>query len=218
MIKNNSCLYFFDYIYLTKKLIMKKLLVFGFLFVGTFLLTNAQKIKLTEGDVSPLKGQTEFNVVFTYNNMSVGKFDKEADYVSTKKADYNKDEAGRGDKWATAWVADRKNRYEPDFIELFEKNCTMKLGNNPSAKYTMTINTFRTEPGYNIAMMKKNAQVDLEIVITETGSNKVIAKFTILKSPGRTFGFGDFDTGVRIKEAYATAGKYFAKQLTSLLK
>lgn len=197
---------------------MKKLFVLGLLFVGALQLTNAQKIKLTEGDVSALKGQTEINVVFTYDNMSVGKFDKEADYVATKKADYNKDEPGRGTKWAAAWVADRKKRFEPDFIELFEKNCSFKLGSYPSAKYTMTINTSRTEPGFNIAMMKKNAQVDLEITITETATNKVIAVYTILKSPGRTFGMGDFDTGIRIKEAYATAGKYFAKKLDDTIK
>ncbi len=197
---------------------MKKLFLLGLLFVGTLQLTNAQKIKLTQGDASVLKGQTEINVVFTYDNMSVGKFDKEADYVSTKKADYNKDEPGRGDKWAAAWVADRKSRFEPDFIELFEKNSTIKLGNHPSAKYTITINTSRTEPGFNIAMMKKNAQVDLEITITETATNKVVAAYTVLKSPGRTFGMGDFDTGIRIKEAYATAGKYFARELMDALK
>ena len=30
------------------------------------------------------------NIVFTYENMSVGKFDREEDYIASKKADYNK--------------------------------------------------------------------------------------------------------------------------------
>ena len=42
---------------------------------------NAQRIKLTEGSLDVLKNETSINVEFTYNNMSVGKFDKESEYV-----------------------------------------------------------------------------------------------------------------------------------------
>jgi len=197
---------------------MKKLFLLGLLSVSILQLATAQKIKKTEGDASVLKGQTNINVVFTYDNMSVGKFDKEADYVSSKKGEINEREAGKGDKWAAAWVSDRKSRFEPDFIELFTKNTSFLLGNHPEAKYTMTINTTRTEPGFNIVMMKKNAQIDLTITISETASKKTVAAYTVLKAPGRTYGYGDMDTGVRISEAYATAGKYFGKQLAGETK
>ena len=82
----------------------------------------AQKLKLVEGDLKSLAGQQEINTEFDYSQMKVGKFDKEEEYVSKKKEEYNKKEAGRGDNWAKAWVDDRKNRFEPKFNELFAKS------------------------------------------------------------------------------------------------
>src|SRR5690606_1491496 len=63
----------------------------------------AQKIKVTSGDLGFLKGQTTINVEYNYDNMGVGKFDKEEDYINQKVEDYNKKEAGRGDKWKESW-------------------------------------------------------------------------------------------------------------------
>ncbi len=60
---------------------------------------SAQKLKLIEGDLSILKNEKSINTVFTYDNMSVGKYDKESEYISKKKDDYNAKEAGKGDKW-----------------------------------------------------------------------------------------------------------------------
>src|ERR1700737_2200846 len=109
---------------------------------GSLLLTglitvsaNAQKIKLIEGDLSPLKSETSISAEFTYDNMSVGKFDKESDYVAKKTADYNKKEPGRGDNWAKSWVRDRESMYEPKFIELFEKESGMTVSTKKPAKY-----------------------------------------------------------------------------------
>ena len=52
---------------------------------GFSLSAYSQKIKLVEGDLSALKGLTGIKTEFSYDNMSVGKFPKEADYVSKKK-------------------------------------------------------------------------------------------------------------------------------------
>ena len=55
------------------------------LFMGFISLSAiAQKIKLIDGDLSPLKGETSIMAKFTYDNMSVGKFPKEADYVAKR--------------------------------------------------------------------------------------------------------------------------------------
>ena len=61
------------------------------------IVVNAQRIKLIEGDLSPLKGTTALNTEFTYDNLKVGDFKNEDDYIQKKKDDYNKKEAGRGD-------------------------------------------------------------------------------------------------------------------------
>lgn len=67
--------------------------------------------------------------------MSVGKYDKESEYIEKKKAEYNSKEPGRGDSWEKNWVRDRKANFEPKFIELFEKSSGMTV--SADAKYTL---------------------------------------------------------------------------------
>lgn len=177
------------------------------------IVVNAQRIKLTEGDLSPLKGITELNTEFTYDNIKVGEFSNEDDYIHKKTEDYNKKEAGRGDTWAKAWKADRAERFEPKFNLLFTDNSGgIKADKLPAAKYTLIFKTKFVEPGYNVGVWRKNASMDGEAWIVETADkNKVIAKITVDKAQGRIFGGFDFDTGLRIQEAYADAAKALAK-------
>jgi hypothetical protein len=192
---------------------MKKLLTLAaialFAFSGNL---KAQKIKVLEGSIDAVKAESSINLEYTYDNMSVGKFDKEEDYIAKKKEDYNNKEAGRGDTWAKAWVDDRKNRFEPKFEELFTEYSDKS--NSKKAKYTLIFKTIFTEPGYNVGVMRKNAQINAIALIVETANPaNVIAKISVDKALGRTFGGYDFDTGGRIAEAYADAGKALGKYL-----
>lgn len=174
--------------------------------------TYAQKIKVTHGSLDALKNEKEINIEYTYENMGVGKFDNEADYVKKRTAELNAKESGRGNTWAKAWVADRKDRFEPKFDELFTKTGDMTLSKN--AKYTIIFNTSFVEPGFNVGVMKKNAYIDGEVLIVETADrSKVVAKLTVEKAPGRSFWGNDYDTGERISEAYAMSGKALARKI-----
>ena len=171
----------------------------------------AQKIKLLEGDLSPLKGQKSIRTEFTYDNMVVGKDKTEESYIQEKKAKLNEKEAGKGDKWEQDWVDDRKNRFEPQFRELFAKNSEMTTADD-NATYTLIFKTTRTEPGYNIGITKQPAMIDGEAWIVETANkDKVIAKISIQKVPGSQVMGYDFDTGTRLQESYAKSGKDLAK-------
>jgi hypothetical protein len=184
--------------------------VLAILFISSF--ASAQKVKTTSGDKDILKSETAINIEFAYDNISVGKYKNEQDYIKDKTAEYNKKEAGKGDAWAVSWVNDRKSRYEPKFIELFTENSKMTV--SADAKYTLIFKLVSIEPGYNIGISRKNAQIDAEVWIVET-SNKAnkLATFTIDNVPGGTaFGY-DFDTGLRISEAFAKAGKQLGKSL-----
>jgi hypothetical protein len=141
--------------------------------------------------------------------LNVGK-ENEEDYVKRRTADYNSKEPGKGDTWAKAWVADRKERFEPKFGELFNENGDLKAGSYPSAKYTMVFHTTFIEPGFNVGITRKNSYIDAEITIVETESKKEVAKISLDNAPGRMMGF-DFDTGMRITESYAVSGKKLAK-------
>ena len=180
-------------------------------FTLTTATTQAQKIKLTEGDLAALKGQTVVNIEFTYDNMMVGK-KKEADYIAEKTAEYNKKEAGKGDAWEVHWVDDRESRFEPKFIELFEKYSNMDVRSQKDAKYTLIVHTIFTEPGFNVGVMRKNAEIDVEVLVVDaTDKSKVLAKIAADNIPGRNFSGYDFDTGLRIMESYEMGGKSIAK-------
>jgi len=172
----------------------------------------SQKIKKIEGDLAALKNETNINIEFTYDDMSVGKYKKEQDYIDAKKEEYNKKEPGRGDRWAKSWISDREGRFEPKFTELFSENSDMVV--TTKAKYTLIFHTTSTEPGYNIAISRKNAEIDGEVLIVETANrNNVIAKLSVTNAPGKTFMGNDYDTGERISEAYAKAGKSLGKYI-----
>jgi len=193
---------------------MKKLLFLFFIAISFQGL--AQKIKLTEGNVSALKGQNSVNLEFTYDGVSVGKYPNEKDYIDKKKADYNAKEPGKGDKWEKDWYGDRKGRFEPRFIESFT---AAGMSAKPDAQYTIVFNTVSIEPGFNIGIARKYAFIDGTAVLVATNDkSKVLAKFTIDNAPGRTYGGYDFDTGLRIQEAYATAGKGLGRFIAKNLK
>lgn len=177
-----------------------------------FLQANAQKIKTNSGNPDILKAETTLNIEFVYDNISVGKFKSEAEYIKAKTEEYNKKEAGKGDTWAASWARDKAARFEPKFIELFNINSGMT--ESKSAKYTLIFKTLAIEPGYNIAISRKNAEIDAEVWIVETDNrDKKVCTLSISNVPGGTaFGY-DFDTGLRISEAYANAGKKLAKYL-----
>jgi hypothetical protein len=187
---------------------MKKLFLFSVVLVSL----QAQRVKKLDGDVAELTSVKKMNVVFTYNDVTVGKY-TEADYIAKKVEEYNKKEPGRGEKWRDSWENDKPARFQPQFIELFEKNCDFAIGKYPTEKYTMTINTSRIEPGFNIYITRKNAEIDIEVKITETATKRLVAEYKMTGAPGRTFGGNDFDTGTRIEESYAKAGKEMGRYI-----
>jgi hypothetical protein len=175
----------------------------------------AQKFKIKEGSLDALKGVSKMNLLFDYSQMSVGKFKTEAEYVEKKKEDYNKKENGKGDKWEKDWIADRTERYAPQFTELFNKSSdNIKVGEYPNEKYTLVVKTTKTEPGYNIAIARKNAEISGEILVVETANpGTVLLRMTFEKALGRSFGGYDYDTGFRIQEAYADLGKALGRYM-----
>lgn len=184
-----------------------------FFLLSAFSEVRAQKLKLLEGDIAPLKNESSIVVAFSYDNMSVGKFEKEKDYIDKRTAELNAKEPGRGDTWAKTWVADRTNSFQPKFIELFTKYG--KLTISKDAKYTLIFRTTATEVGFvGYGIVRKNASIDGEAWFVETGNpSHVIAKISVEKAPGRGAMGYDYDTGLRLQEAYAMAGRSLAKYI-----
>ena len=67
--------------------------------IATLLLglqANAQKVKTTSGNADILKSETSINIEFNYDNISVGKYKNEQEYITAKTEEYNKKEPGKG--------------------------------------------------------------------------------------------------------------------------
>jgi hypothetical protein len=188
-------------------------LVFGAIALLSLSL-QAQKIKIESGDFDFLKGESIVKLEYDYSDMAVGKFDREEEYVNKKVEEYNKKYpgTGRGEQWKEAWIGDRKSRFEPKFEELLNNYLKPKgisiAPEHTDATCTMILKTTFTEPGFNVYVTKKPAMIDVEAIFVETANpDNVLGVISSLKNPGRTFGDADFDTGVRISEAYAKCGK-----------
>lgn len=181
---------------------------------------SAQKIKLVSGKLGFLKSEKSVAIEYDYSNMSVGKFKNEQDYVKKKTGEYNEKEPGRGDQWAQSWKNDRASRFQPKFEELLNKNVEgfgPVFGNGAKGTdVVMHVKTTFTEPGYNIVINRAPAMINLEITFKKGGSD--VAKITLAGAPGNTFGGYDYDTGQRISEAYAKAGKELGKFIVKSAK
>ncbi|MCO5260898.1 MAG: hypothetical protein M9916_12210 [Crocinitomicaceae bacterium] len=192
------------------------------IFSGVLTIGFSQSVKVTEGSLAPLKGSTSLNVEYDWSNFRVGKFEKETEYLDKKAAEFNQKEPGKGDTWKASWNADKEGRYQPKFEELFNKATVklgLNLGNSTVSKYKAIVKTTFIEPGYNVFVSKAPASANMEITIVETDNpSKVVAKIVITGSLGRTYGYGDMDTGIRIQECYALAGKKLGALLSKQLK
>ena len=199
---------------------LKKLLLTTLL-TGIVASGFSQKITILDGSLAPLKGEKILNIEYDWSGISVGKFPKEEDYIAKKTSEYNEKEAGKGDNWANSWNGDKTGRFQPEFENLFNKytgKLGLYLGNEKTSKYTAIVKTTFIEPGFNVYVTKKPASVDLLIKIVETDNkDNVVATIVSKGNLGRTYGMSDFDTGIRISESYALAGKklaaFFVKQI-----
>ncbi len=183
----------------------------------------AQKIMLTQGDLSFLKGQKNLKVQYDYTGLEVGDYNNEADYKKKKIKEMNDKESGKGDAWAESWERDKTVRYPEKFEELLNKIAAesgFKFSQNESGStYTLIVKTRFIEPGFNVGVMKKPAAVSFEYTFVETANpSNVKAVMTQKLVPGsQAMGF-DYDTGTRIAEAYAKAGKMLAAFIGKQLK
>ena len=180
----------------------------------------AQKIVLEKGKIDFLKNEKEVTVKFTYENMRVGRM-TEDEYVAKKKSEIDAKNPGGGEKWFQSWTNDRSTRFEPKFILLFNEQTSAKggvtIGTEAGGNYLMTVNTYFTEPGYNIGVSRKNSAVSLRATFTD-GAGNVMAVVTVDNASANDFWGTDFDVAYRVQESYAKAGRELAKFLIKKLK
>lgn len=198
---------------------MKKVITTFLLLSCIATLSFAQSIVLTSGSVDFIKDQKVIDFSFSYEEMLVGKL-TEQEYVDKKTSEYNKKEDGKGEEWKKAWYGDRTERFEPKFLELFDKYMS-EVGiaaGTEGAKYRIEINTDFTEPGWNVGVMRQNASVDLSCKVKDIETGEQVASIRIRNASANNFWGTDFTSGYRVQETYAKAGRELAKFLIKKAK
>ncbi|MGD0710382.1 MAG: hypothetical protein ABR968_04305 [Bacteroidales bacterium] len=199
-----------------------KLLVFCMIAIPFMAFINAANlgkgINLISGSVKALKGEKVLGVKYDYSNLKV--VDKpEAEWMKEEVAKKNGKKPGSGDKFKEAWYSDRASRFQPKFEELLNKyisdnGVSVSEKDTATAKYIIILETTCTDPGWNIGFTKRPSYIDAEVQIVESATKNAIAKLSIPKVPGSTYGSGDLDTGNRLAESYAKCGKELGTYLT----
>ena len=194
---------------------MKRILAFTILFATT--ICTAQNMIIKSGDFSFLKGQSEINVVFDYNQLKLMKENlTEEQYVNERTKDLNEKNKGVGDVWKKKWKSSREMIWNPKFLELVNTVLSKKKINLtfredlPTAKYTLIVQPAWIYPGWDIAMMKQAAKVSTRLKFVETGNeSNLLLEIITDKAPGDQFG-SNFSNESRIGEGFAKTGKTLA--------
>ncbi|MFC4686497.1 hypothetical protein ACFO4P_06060 [Epilithonimonas pallida] len=190
---------------------MKKLFLLGLIAVSTFL--TAQKMKVTSGSFAALKGITLYDVTFDYSNLKVDKFKTEEDFLKDKMK--KREEKGTDDDFKKSWFADREDRYEPKFIESFNKRePSIQVGKNNGAPYVMTVKTTWIYPGYNVGAWRQDSKINTTITISDKANpDKILLTVDYSDVPGGGAFGNDYNSGYRISESYAKLAKELAADI-----
>jgi hypothetical protein len=196
---------------------MKKTLLLLLLLIAVKVST--QRFETLSGEFKNLKGITEYNVIFDYSKIVVNGYETEAEYLEDKMKKREK-VAGKAEKFKEEWYANRKNMYEPAFINYFNKsfkNGEIKVSENVSAKYIMEITTTWVYPGYDAGTATEPAKISAIVTIKETANpNNVLLSIVFDKSIGLKHDIGN-TLGDRISWAYEKIAKSLAIQLKRFL-
>lgn len=194
----------------------KKLRVFA---IATIILlcanVHAQRFEVLSGKLEALQGISEYNVTFSYDGMKIHGYDSEEAFLK-EKVEKRQKNPEKAEEFAENWYAFRESKYEPRFIDYFNGrfgNGEIKMGKNPSAKYTLNVKTTWLYPGYGIGMGGEEAKVSAILTVFETANpSKVLLSLEFDKSIGlANKNYNDF--GDRISGAYEKLAKNLVMQV-----
>ncbi len=172
----------------------------------TVALKMSMFVQLTSGQLDSLKNAKIVNIEFKNDTTKVGKM-SENDYINLKVKELNEKESGKGDEWLINWhkkrasgekmMTESLNKSLTKAMLLFQKECL-------TAKYTLVVNSYAIEEGWDVFFESYPSVAGLSITIIETQDrNKEVARLTCagVGAPGQLAG------------AYADAGNRLGKAI-----
>ena len=173
----------------------------------------AQTIK----DFKLLKGQTEVEVVFNYENLRMMKDNlTEEQYVVNHSQNLEKKDEGSSAVWVRSWNRSKEDLWNPKFIQLANKYTDKKVkfkDKAPSSIYILFVDVLWIYPGWDAGIMKQGAKVTSTLrLVHRDNPTLVLAQESFENMPGNQFG-SNYNNELRIAEGFAKTGKVFAKKI-----
>jgi len=158
----------------------KKVLFAALLAVATVFGVSAQKLT---GNLSPLKGQEQVNVVIDFSGTTVnGKAEKVFIANETRRMK----EADK-EKWLKEWNENlRSQAHELFAVEVNRnlKNQTFSVGNYPDAEYTINVKVLDIKPGSFMPVSRSSAlKVEVNFV-GKDGKSFANIPYKTISNPG----------------------------------
>lgn len=133
-----------------------------------------QEIKLI-GDVKPL-GTNELSIKYEYSDITVGAQIEETYLDSTVKT-LNDKEPGKGDLFRKEWFTARKTKYEPKFVEIFNRwGPRVGLsGTNDStgSPVTVLVKTIFIEPMSKADKARQPHYITAEVIFLDSNNERM---------------------------------------------
>jgi len=174
----------------------------------------SQKGKVLQGDWKSISNIMKYDLEFNYSNVAIPEFEKELDYINQKIKEKEEDKPGTGEIWKQKYFSDRENHFEPKFITSFNKRDEQKVNKDfDEATYIMKVVIDRSYNGWNVGVMRKPARIDATISIYSKADNSQVFSVAYEDVRGADAMGYDFESHVRVAEAYAKLAKSFMRDL-----
>lgn len=190
------------------------------IFVG--LLLRGQQIEVVSGTTDNITGIQRYNLVFEYaTDLEISKKESEQVFLQEEYKKREQQAPGSGEEFKKLWFKNRKNLYEPTFIQEFngfrvaDRQVTVAK-NITSTAYTIKVKTVSISGGYDDFFYVEEGEIGAMVSIFETEApEKILYAFeTVVR------GIANADEFERIRTAYGNLGEAVSKHLSrkALLK
>jgi hypothetical protein len=164
--------------------------------------TGGQKGHVVFGDLTPLKGQTTFNIIVDPHVEKMGAAEEpDSVYIAKRVAEWNADKKGKGDVWLSSWKNSSAN-FKPVFIAGMNRQlvkCGVTIGLDDSmAEYTFIVYTRSLMDFMNRTFII----LDVKVVLT-TDPDVQIA---FIRCPVNNSALGDEYCTSEYEKAYYSGG------------
>lgn len=201
---------------------MRKLLLLVFMVTMTMAFSQ-EKMKIVAGNLNVLKDQTEVNVEVEFENVLFMKENiTEAQYLENRKKQVL-DNPKRGQTAWNEWIVEW-GKYKNEYSDYFAKGLNKTYKNisfkkDPSAKYTLLVETNWIFPGWHAGLTAMTAEITGKIKLIETNNPSTVLAEVELKKFDKFVQNEEFvmEYG-RIAAAYESVGRYLGKEIKKSLK